>query len=56
MSEIQRKIIEDLNRVNDELREELAHAEYKNVEKDKIIYALEDALRSPATKHKVERL
>ena len=56
MSETQRRIIEDLNHVNDALREELAEAEYANTEKDKRIEVLESALRSPATKHKVEGL
>lgn len=56
MSETQRRIIEDLNHVNDALREELAEAEYANTEKDKRIEVLENALRSPATKHKVEGL
>ncbi len=56
MSETQRRIIEDLNQINDALREELAEAEYVNTEKDKRIEVLENALRSPTTKHKIEGL
>ena len=54
MSETQRKIIEDLNRVNDELREELAKYDYENAQKDKIIAELKDALRARSTKDKVK--